>query len=249
MKLHEGVQAVRPTGEFNAPKLEMSFGAAVMLAPFTGQYQFFTPALLYLHGRFHDAPLIDFTEESKIDPIYLHKRFQNRIFSGMDCGSDPAWNYVLWAIPRYHWPAFEAFMLSLALYCPETENVYRVGSQDLSIVDPLAADKKLLAPRLDIVVFGVNGNRECVAVTRPKSGVVIGGLPRVRRYPPQARTTAFASALFAKEDPVAAVAALGPEVRLPDDSMPPFRTVPLDQMSPDKRMEYEALLRQYHKTM
>jgi hypothetical protein len=241
MEPSNSVKAIQPVGEYTAEKFEMNFGAATSLAPFTARYKFFSPALLYLFGRFNDGPLVDFAAEDKPKYLYLYRKFDTKIFSGMDCGYDPSWNYVLWGMPLDYWPAFESFMLSLALYDPAEQNVYRVGAQDVHIFDPIAKAGTQIAG-LEIVVFGINGSRGCVALAN--DGI---GLPTVRRYPTQADTRAFASALFSADDPVAAVAAITPETPLPETSLPPLRTVPLAQMAPAKRLEYETLLRLYRK--
>src|SRR4051812_19370615 len=119
----------------------MEFGAAGSLAPFVVQYQFFTPALLYVYGRFNDRPIFDFAAQYAGSFRVYHRLFDHEIFRGMETpDGDPAWNRALWAIERSAWPAFEQWMLSITFSDAATRTVIRVGSQDVSAADPLFVD-------------------------------------------------------------------------------------------------------------
>ena len=87
--------------------------------------------------------------------------------------------------------------------------MWRVGVQDVKIVDPLWADQHGLvsagdAPLLDIAVFGPDSTEGCVAVELCRSPLE---RPRARWFEPQTHTTRFAASLLAG-DTAEALAAL-----------------------------------------
>jgi hypothetical protein len=189
-----------------APKYQMRFGNADRLSQFE-EYQFFTPALLYIYGRFNDRPLLDFMQETKQEVRLMHRLFNQPIFRGFhtpDGNTD--WCRALWAVERTIWDAFENFMLSVVMSEASAGCVYGAGSQDVQIVDPLAIDRSVIisvpVPALDIVVFGVDGSNCCVAVDHGPATLMCP--PTVRIHPPQLPMQRYAAALFSGDNPVLA---------------------------------------------
>jgi len=199
-------QARRIIGE-PIEKYEMKFGAAEGLYRFTDQVRFFTPALLYLHGRFTDEPLVQFCDEQDIDLQLMHRRFEQPIFQGLHTpDGDPDWNYVLWGVVDEHYERLENYMLSITLTDANSGWVSRVGAADLEIVDPLWLDRNRLitptAPRIPAVAWGVDSTAGALSLEAPPGEVY--ELPRLKRHPPQPETLAFAEALRTGRNPLAA---------------------------------------------
>ena len=187
----------------DAPKYPMTFGKAERLGVFEN-YRFFTPALLYLYGRFTDAPLVQFLDEHP-DARFLHYRFDRPLFTGLDTpDTDNEWNYVLWAIEVEHWEALDNWLLSVTMVDEPGMAVYRVGANDLVIMDPLVADKSpVLPPQLptiEITYYGVNGSEVCCFIEA--SDIITP--PRKKFSQPQGYMKAFAAALFSGGNPVQA---------------------------------------------
>jgi hypothetical protein len=227
-----------------APKFNMDFGAADRLSVFTGQYQFFTPSLFYLFGHFSDVHLLDFLREVNREVPLMFHVFNLPIFAGMnDNNGDPGWNHTLWAVNKADWEELENFILSAAIFDNVKHRVYRTGTQQVNVVDPLWMDLNRVvharAPRLDVTVFGVDCNAGCVAMD------VRYDPPVAVRFPPQKRTQEFARLILDREDPVAAQAQF--EERLPDPPKTPvdFKLRSFDDLSPDKQREVANLIRRY----
>lgn len=191
---------IRCASDTVVEKYWMEFGTADRLGLFVPQYQFFSIALPYLYGGFHDGLLAQFMSEYPQPVPFMHHRFHKPLFAGMEAaGSDGEWNHVLWALPREIWIAFEMFVVSLVLWqdLGERTGVIRYGAQDLEIVDPLYADKGRAAfpvPMLPIVVLGVNGSRCCMATQKPAN---LDALPQARAFPPQDGAVKMAQAIHA----------------------------------------------------
>jgi hypothetical protein len=196
---NEGDQsAIARIGGQVAPKFEMKFGAASGLHEFGDQYQFFSPALLYIFGRFDDGPLLQFMAEKAPDLRIMFHRFARRLFKGMVTpDGDENWNYALWAMESSIWPVFENYLLSFAITDSEHQCVFKVGAQDLTIADPLTVDRRVVLPpalpSIDVVVLGVDSNKYAVAM---KAQDDLMQHPEVEFHPPQPPTVDFANALF-----------------------------------------------------
>lgn len=180
-----------------APKLWMNFENADRLSYFKDDWVFFSPALLYLFGHFHDAPLLEFLNlEEARGAVIGHHRFRKPIFLNMlNDRSDDAWNYVLWGVPRPYFRVLDDVVLSTCMYDPNLKSVCRVGAQDIEIIDPLFADHNpgVLfgqdVPKLSITVYAVDGAARCFAVD-PNAPV-----PPVKALPPTTRAQRIRQAL------------------------------------------------------
>ena len=99
----EGVRYLGPPCDSRGMivKHKLNVGFAESLAAMT-DYQFFTPAVLYLHGAFTDGPLIDFMFNEQRD-IRLHYHVsRTKIFNGLEAPSNGnvLWNHALWAVAK-----------------------------------------------------------------------------------------------------------------------------------------------------
>ena len=203
---NEGEESVTSRAGVVAPKYEMRFGASEGLFAFKDQYKFFSPALLYVFGRFDDGPIMQFLIEGDPDLRIMFYRFARPIFKGLTTpDGDANWNFVLWGMDAKIWPAFENFLLSFVVTDTEHQCVFNIGAQDITIADPLTMDKQVILqpmfPSIDIVMFGVDSNKYAVAM-EPRDDFMIP--PCVKFHPPQPGTAAFAQALFSGVAPAAA---------------------------------------------
>jgi len=187
------------------PKYEFRTGRAATLGEMTGEFAFFTPAVLYLAGGFTDAPLADFCRDNP-GVRFFHKKFDRPIFSGLSTpDGDRDWDSVLWAVRAAFARPLVDFLVSLTLLDDQARSVWGVGLQTLSVVDPLAADNALLysrlLPPLTVKAFGVNGSRfRAGFVPAPRPTLP----PVLRRFGPDPKMQQFAAKLYAGENPMAA---------------------------------------------
>lgn len=155
------------------------------LVDYAKEWKFYSPALLYLYGRFKDEMLASHDDTLDGSLVVGHRMFDKPIFSGMTAfDGDMAWNNVLWATPHDQWPALENHILAVLAYDSQSDAAYSYGAQDIRIVDPLQADDGLLSSTicwLDITVLGVASNLGCVAVSTGENPLV---LPSVVTHPP-----------------------------------------------------------------
>ena len=112
------------------------------------------------------------------------------------------WNHVLWGVVKDKYKALENYLLSVSFTAAAEGWLSRIGAQDVMILDPLAVDQaaivSLTAPRISIVVWGVDSSQGAVAVEMSPGAVF--EMPRLKRHPPQPETVAEAKALNAGQN-------------------------------------------------
>ena len=182
------------------PKHELKLGNAKSLKDLLPDYALFTPAILYLHGGFTDAPLADLVHAVPGLKFY-YKKFTYPMFQGLDAvNGNRDWNFALWLIERPLWKAVEDWMISITLAYSEDGEVAGIGLQPLNVIDALAVhhDAGLWTSPLDVPVmaFGLNGSKV-------KLGFDVSfDPPKLRAFPPGKTMRAFAHALYEGENPV-----------------------------------------------
>ncbi len=187
-------------------KRELKVGQARSLAPLLDDFAFFTPAVLYLHGRFRDAPLADFVYMVAPDCKFYYRKFHRPMFRGLDAPSNgnPDWNFVLWAVRKDHWEDFANWMVSLTLTYEDERAVAGIGEQRFDVIDPLAADRSSVwhkgLPSIPVTAFGINGSKF-------RAGFVLGenmlmDPPRLRFFEPGEDMKVFTEALYGGGNPV-----------------------------------------------
>ena len=187
-------------------KYQAEFGNAKDLQQIQREWRFFTPALLYLFGRFDDEPIARFYDEIReVMPIAYH-RFDRALFSGMRTPlGNSDWDHVLWAVPAERWDQFEQYLISLLVVDHNSKTTYGVGAQDVEIFDPVFADKNsllpLIIPMIRVVVLGVNGSRSCIAMDTAQKDAM--ECPKVKSYPPEDHAKKRAAAVFRGANPTA----------------------------------------------
>jgi len=187
----------------------INFGKLKDLREISKEWQFFTPALLYLFGRFSDEPIARYIDETGVELQLAHYKFNRAVFEGMKSPlGNSEWDHVLWAVPKPQWATFEQYLISIVLVNYKMKTTFGVGSQDLVIIDPLFLDQHTVlpadVPRLPVVVLGVNGSHNCIAMDTATENTM--DRPKVKRYPPQDYAVAYANALFSGSNPTAAAA-------------------------------------------
>lgn len=185
-------------------KHPLQVGNAESLSVMQEEYAFFTPAVLYLHARFTDGPLIDAMWEMRETIKIYHKKFDRPIFRGLETrDGNKDWNHVLWAVERPYWQFLHNFIASLTLSNADTKTIIRVGGQDIQVYDPLAADRAKIVtvdlPTLVITAYGINGNKHMAGLV---PGLTPLAPPVLRFFPPQEDIRVFAEAYYAGKNPL-----------------------------------------------
>lgn len=189
------------------PKPSLTLPASLQsLAALQAEYVLFTPALPYLYGQLQDAVLLDHVNRCG-DPGLAVLRFDVALFSGLETPSgDADWNRSLWVVRQDAWPKFVDTLLTVANVDSQRRRVYRFGLQELQVADPLPSlvVSTTALPSVAIHAFGVRTNLWTLAF---EPAGAFGLTPRVRRWPPAPDCVRFATVLFDRDDPAAALAA------------------------------------------
>lgn len=182
------------------PKYRIKFEGAKRLADVPG-YMWFTPAALYLWGRFTELQLADMVEAIGVRVFWY--RFDRPLFSGFEVGGDKDWNHTLWAVEARYWNKLVDRMLELLLLDRPSKSVYRYALQQLSVSDPLTMDSLVIRspnpPRAAVFAFAINSSRHQLAFTCLNWDAL--RLPAMRRLPPLAEDRSLAARLFGSGTP------------------------------------------------
>lgn len=162
---------------------------------------YFTPALLYTHGRFSFDPIEHFNQMYPGDPKPFsidcqHPFFQQLPLVSMN-NSIVDWNHRLLAIRRERWDELrEAVARSVISITAEQyfcEQLYA----DIQIVDPVSMLQQPASSTLPIItvtVFCPSSNRQFVYLQPAKQPPVTRAYPKVK--PPRADTLSRAAVHF-----------------------------------------------------
>jgi hypothetical protein len=175
------------------PTQLMGTGSLDRLGSLVDRFVFFTPAVPFLFGRFPIASLLSFCEENP-STIFLHRKFQYPIFSGLvsDTG-DAAWNYAIWAIFRSLWDAFESHMLATTSLDSSAKFYATYPLTQVDIQDPLYLEKHggvAASVTLPVVAFGADTSAGQYAIL-PNAAA-----PVLRKYPVSVKAKTASSSLF-----------------------------------------------------
>ena len=129
---------------FVVPKYQIKFANVKRLANLS-QYMWYTPAPIYLWGRYTDINLSDIVSEYDIK-IYWY-RFNKPVFKGLTINNDPSWNHMLWACDASKWKSLVDGVLESVQFNTQTKTLYTYALQELFISDPLQADTSVLVTR------------------------------------------------------------------------------------------------------
>lgn len=199
----EGVLAgpeVDPLGRL--VKYELPLRGASALKQLQTDYAFFTPAILYLLGVVTDQPLLDFLWEYRQPVRFYFRKFRLPLFAGLEVDGDAGWNHGLWALEREHWPVFADFYCSLKISNRPLKRLFGVGAQLLTVVDPVALERRgfvTTLPTVTVAAFGVNGNTVRAAFEAGPDPLT--SPPRLRYYDPDEEMRVYAAAHHRGDNP------------------------------------------------
>jgi hypothetical protein len=182
---------------FRVPKYRIEFQNATSLSDIQG-YVWYTPAILYLWGRYSEVNLSDLVQRHDIK-IFWYK-FNKPIFQGLSVGGDPSWNHTLWAAEQSQWLKLVNGILETVQFDTVFKKIYQYALQNLNVYDPFFADNKILisqnAPTINVNVFAVLSNeRQYAFDTRDKE---IKLLPQVLTFKPDKMHVNAANKLFSQ---------------------------------------------------
>lgn len=153
-------------------KEPLKFTAAATLGDLTEDWTFFTPALMYIFLNLKDRdPISGFYEECGAEVPQFTVKFRRPVLRGLTVGKDTDWNHVLYAISNDWWPKFIGYLGTLTLVDRQLDYVARVRTAELSVVDPLWADRLSVVPedktkqlRVNITALCLDTNRGCLFI-------------------------------------------------------------------------------------
>jgi hypothetical protein len=186
-KVAEGLSAAQiVSAQESVAKLPLPVGKASTLQQLSTDFVFFSPAALYLRELIGgDQPWVDFCREFGLDIPFFHHRFNRPLFRHLNArDGDPAWNHVLWAVPKYAWQAFKVYVGSLTFIKDNLKHIDVVIVQELSIADPLARDLGVLndhLPNMPVYFFGLTGTTVTCAAARVINTEVARRLGRAKQ--------------------------------------------------------------------
>ena len=180
---------------FVTPRYRVEFSQTKQLSSVLG-YVWFTPAMLFLWGRFSEVNLSDIVQRHDIKLFWY--RFDKAIFQGFDFGGDVSWNHTLWAVETAKWSKFVDAVLETVQFDLEKAMLYQYGLQEVSVPDPLAMDLQRVwsaqIPSIPVYGFAVLSNTRQSAFERRLPTAV--DLPRVVSFPPSDVHVTAAAKLF-----------------------------------------------------
>jgi hypothetical protein len=182
---------------FRVPKYRIEFQQAGKLADVPG-YVWYTPAMLYLWGRYSETNLADAVQRHDLRIFWY--RFDKPVFSGFTANGDPAWNHTLCAVQEEQWPKLVDSVLETVQFDIPNATLYQYALQKLTLPDPLTLDTQrlLLAdhPTQLVHAFAVLTNERQIAFDTRNAQV--SACPSVVRFKPDPLHVRAADRLFAR---------------------------------------------------
>jgi hypothetical protein len=192
IQLHEDKHYVfKP---FRVPKYRVQFQNAKSLVNIPG-YVWYTPAALYLWGRFTEKNLSDLVDKYNLSVFWY--QFDKPIFSGFSLAEDKSWNHLLWAVRVDEYSKLVDGILETVQFDLDNSILYQYALQRLQIYDPLAVDlDRVVTPKtpvLEISAFAVLSNKMQCAFDSKKP---LKALPGMVSYLPDNLHIKAAQRLF-----------------------------------------------------
>ncbi len=181
---------------FRVPKYRVEFQRAAKLEDVPG-YVWYTPAALYLWGRYSENNLADLVQRHNLQ-IFWYK-FDKPIFKGFIVNDDPSWNRTLWAMRVDQWDKFVDGILETVQFDIPNAKLYQYALQQLTVYDPLSVDvQRIVSNATDITkiyAFAVLGNEQQYAFDVRKKDVQL--IPYISSFKPDPLHVSAARRLFA----------------------------------------------------
>lgn len=193
-------------GSDRAPLRMLPPRAQDSFAALSADYEFFTPALLYLYGNVTNAVWADLAAQFPGLEFYVRK-FDQPVFDGLTDprSGDRGWNFGLFAVPRHFAEHLWRHLANAKVLDPVTSVVYSYHPQEVRVADPFALDRERIVtdkvPVVSLTSFGVSdGANRWQLVEAPEPRL---GRPCLWKLKSAGRTAAFAKALLAGDNPLA----------------------------------------------
>lgn len=184
---------------FRVPKNRIEFRRAGKLSDVPG-YVWYTPAILYIWGRYSDVNLSDIVRN--LDAKFFWYRFDRPVFAGLTANGDAAWNHILWAAREDQWLAIVDAILETVQFDIPNKLLFQYAMQSVSIVDPLCVDRQatvtMATPVIQIKTFAVLSNTRQIAFDN-RGKFVRGRLPQVVSFKPSELHSKVGRRLFRRE--------------------------------------------------
>ena len=144
---------------FRVPKYKIEFKQVNKISDVPG-YVWYTPASIYIWGRYSETNLSDIVQRHNIK-IFWYK-FDKPIFTGFNVAGDTSWNHILWAASTDLWPKFVDSIIETVQFDIPNMKLYQYAMQTLTIQDPLVLDTQRIIttnhPKQVIHSFAVLSN-------------------------------------------------------------------------------------------
>jgi hypothetical protein len=184
---------------FQVPKHRVEFQRAGKLADIPG-YVWYTPAPLYLWGRYTETNLSDLVQNQNIQIAWY--QFDKPVFQGFQINGDASWNHILWAAKTEDWKKIVDGILETVQFDIPNSRLYQYAMQNLKIYDPLALDiSRVLTqnvPTTTIHAFAVLTNERQYAFDVRSPDVRVQ--PSVMSFKPSDLHVNAARKLFARKN-------------------------------------------------
>lgn len=184
---------------FVVPKYQIVFKNAGKLSDIPG-YVWYTPAILYLWGRYTDINLSDIVQQYDLQIFWY--RFDFPVFRGFTANGDPGWNHVLWAAKEEQWPKLvDAILESVQFDIPQ-KLLYQYALQQFTILDPLTMDRqRIIQVRHPVqLVYGFAALSNVSQVAFDTRNITLQTCPPVVRFKPDSVHVRAAQRLFSREN-------------------------------------------------
>jgi hypothetical protein len=182
---------------------QQKIAGTASLGDLSKDYVFFTPGLIFTHGELPNDPVQEFVNEAKGTPQIAFMNFDKPIFEGFRFKDGRVeWNHKLLAIERPRWEEILQFLGTVGILDREQKLFYGVKPFMVRIADPVIMDRSAVLPSpiplVEVVVFGLDGNKRQVLVEDVPGGL---SLPKVVIHRPLPKTIAYAKKLLARKNP------------------------------------------------
>jgi hypothetical protein len=175
---------------------------AESLQSLTEEFVLFTPALLFTHADWDRDPVKDWAGEAPGRRVYSLDLPQ-AAFEGLEVGGDVNWCYRLLLCPRTQWADLYGFMGIIGFADRFRRRFHRALAQAIPVPDLLLLARLATlpdpVPTVQVVAFGVNGNRRQVAFVPAANPPLDRARPEV--YPPEEETVRAANRFLSGPGP------------------------------------------------
>lgn len=139
------------------------------LVDMAAEFEFFTPALICIAGRFDRDPVVEYNRQfPRIDeverPFYVDysMAFFEGLGDGFVAGQPVNWDRRIYGVRRSRWEHLRDTLAGIAIKHTPSKFFAKIGFYEMPLVDPYALKKMPVVdklPTVTITVFGVSSNK------------------------------------------------------------------------------------------